>query len=255
MVNYIKSEYYRLVRSASVYYFTGGVAGLSLLLNILLHYFGGRHYSTTSFSYATLVANPMIFVVMAFIIAALLYEENQKNGNLKNTVASGISRVKIFIGECVVSTVVATISMLVTLTVYIASAVLFLKEAGPVQLTDLLLEVPAIYLIAVAGIISAVFLIEFFEKVTVSTLVWLLIWQFVPQFLFYLGLRIGILQDIAMWLPKNFFAQINEQHVNTQECITVWDTAEGWTRCLLSGGLGIVFFGVSGASILHRRDL
>lgn len=42
----------------------------------------------------------MAFAVMGMIIPFLFYEGGKRNGNLKNTVAGGISRVKIFAGEC-----------------------------------------------------------------------------------------------------------------------------------------------------------
>ena len=102
MMNYTKSEFYRVFITKEIYIAAALMTGIVLLLNGALHFFGGS-YANTSFSYSNLVASPMAFAVMGMIIPFLFYEGGKRNGNLKNTVAGGISRVKIFAGECVVS--------------------------------------------------------------------------------------------------------------------------------------------------------
>ncbi len=54
--------------------------------------------------------------------------------------------------------------MILALGAWIISAELLLERTGPVALKDLLLEVPAVYLIALAGLISGIFFLERFEK-------------------------------------------------------------------------------------------
>ena len=173
---------------------------------------------------------------------------------MKNTVASGISRTKIFIGECVVATVSATISMVIILAVYIVSAVAFLEQAGPVTLNDLITEIPAVFLIAVACLISGIVCIEAFGKTSAGVIVWIAVWMIIPQILFYIGLRVDILYRIAMWMPDNFFG-IAGMSVNMHQCITAWETAEGMAKCLISGAVGIVLFLATGVLLLRKREL
>lgn len=253
MMNYVKSELYRITHTWGMYCFAAILMLLCALLNIATRYLGGR-YANTSFSYSNFVANPMGFGFMGLLVAYFLYEGNKKNGSLKNTIAAGISRIKVFVGECIVGTIAAILAMIVTLTVHIASAELLLESAGPVELSDLLLEVPAVFLIAVACLISGIVCIELFDKMVVGMIVWGAIWVIIPKILMYLGLRFESIYDIAMWLPSNFFG-VNGLHVNTQECITIWDTASGWVRCLLSGAIGVVIFTLSGIVSLRKRDL
>lgn len=255
MMNYMKSELYRVTHTSGIYCFAGILVLVSVLLNVGIYTLGGNRYNTTSFSYSNLVANPMAFVITGTVIAYFLYEGNPRNGNLKNTVAGGIPRIKIFAGECVVSTITATVMMFLTLGAWIISANLLLKKSGPVQLKDLLTEVPAVYLIAVAGIISGILLLELCEKNITGILVWCTIWLFIPVILNYLGMRFEVIHNIAMWLPGNFFKLVNGIHVNSSECITIWDTQEGWMRCLLSGSGGIFIFSLFGMVSLKRKDL
>ena len=94
MMNYLKSEAYRVTHTKELYMTAGIIAVLVIMLNGVLSIWG-RRYAVTSFSYSNLVANPMVFVMAGTVIAYILYEDSHKNGSLKNTVASGISRVKI----------------------------------------------------------------------------------------------------------------------------------------------------------------
>lgn len=171
MMNYTKSEFYRIFITKEIYAAAGLLAGIALLLNAALYFFGNS-YANTSFSYSNLVANPMVFAFMGMIIPFLFYEGGKRNGNLKNTVAGGISRVKIFAGECVVSLAVSTLLMAVTMGVWVLSANLLLEKAGPVEWKDFLGEGAAMYLIAAACLISGILFLEIFDKSIIGILVW-----------------------------------------------------------------------------------
>lgn len=197
----------------------------------------------------------MIFACTGAAIACFLYEGNRRNGALKNAVAGGISRPRIFTGSCIVSITVCTFIMLFVLTVWIASAELLLEKKDPVRLYDLLAKIPAVYLICSACIISALLFLECFEKNITGILMWCAVWLLIPRILLYAGMHYKFVYNIAMWLPQNFFLMINGYFVNTGECITAWDTAGGMARCISSGAIGILIFTLSGITILRRRDL
>lgn len=161
MRNYIKSEFYRLFHSKMIYLFTFVLSLSGLLINILLCMMGSDshfQYNTLSFSLSNLVANPMLFLFMAMLFTMLCYEGEQKLGTLKNPLAYGISFMKIFFGKTIVVITGATLSMLTILSVYIG----LLKHSGPVSLMDIIIEVPAVFLLAVAAILSTIFFSSFF---------------------------------------------------------------------------------------------
>ena len=253
MMNYTKSEFYRVFITKEIYIAAALMTGLVLLLNGALHFFGGS-YANTSFSYSNLVASPMAFAVMGMIIPFLFYEGGKRNGNLKNTVAGGISRVKIFAGECVVSLAVSTLLMVTTMGVWVLSANLLLEKAGPVDWKDFLGEGAAMYLIAGACLISGILFLEIFDKNITGILVWAALWFLLPEAFMYLAVRFPVLYQPAMWLPNNFLA-VNASHVNTRECITAWDTMDGVIRCVLSGLAGCLTFVICVAVLLYRCDL
>lgn len=259
MMNYMKSEMYRVSHDKGIYFFTAIVTVLSFLLNAILGWYGKMdgasfRYNTTSFSYSNLVANPMVFCVMGTVIGMILYEGNRKNGNLKNTIAFGIPRTKVFLGECVVAIVSAVVSLIVVLAVYIISAIVFLEHRGPVSLTDLLTEIPAVFLLAVAALISGIVCMEAFGKNSTGVIVWITIWFIIPKIFFYLGLRMDVFHSIAMWMPDNFFGT-SGMRVNMSESITAWGTVPGMAKCIISGIVGILVFSVSGIISLRKREL
>lgn len=260
MLNYIKSELYRASRSLEIRETAIVFMGLVLLLNIVLYLFKGLEhfrYGITSFSYSNVVAMPMIYCYVAADIAVMLYEADRRNRTEQNSVAFGMSRLELLAGKCIVSLVVSFVILVMILPVYICSTELLLDSAGPTTVADLLMEIPAMSLIATASLILANVLLEFFDKSIVSILVWLGILVFLPKILLLAGMALAgkstFLLDIALWLPANFLTM--ESHVNMSECTAIWDTAQGMAKCLISGGVGILVFGAVGVALLRKREL
>lgn len=253
MLNYIKSECYRITNTKEIYGITGALLALLAAVHLVLYFFGGR-YATSSYSYSNLVSNPMAYAVMGWVMAAVLYEGSMKNGSMKNTLSGGLSRNKIFFGKCTVALFASTVVMAVVIGVWAAAAQSMLSKTGPVQCTDFLMEVPAVYLIAAAGLISAILFQEIFEKNVVGMIVWASVWFLIPKAFLYLAMRFETAYGIALWMPANLFS-VNQLHVNTQECITIWDSVGGMQKCVLAGALGTVIFLLLGAVLLQKKEL
>ena len=255
MLNYIKSEFYRITHSAMLYAVGFAFAAAPTLMNIMLYCFTlskpDYPFSTTSFSFSNVVANPMIFCVAALFLVYALYEGNKKNGNLKNAIASGLSRGKIFIGQVIVCLVVSIIFLAITAMVYIFSARLLLRIEGPVTAFDLIMEILAVAPIAVAALILSVVVVMRFDKSIMGIIWWLCILFFVPQLLLYIGIEIEPVREIAMWLPRNFFRGMQ---VNQTVCAPIWDAADGLAKCLISGFIGIIVFGIYGIVSLRKKE-
>lgn len=257
MLNYIKSECYRVVNSTWIYITAGVLSGLVLLANLILYLFLHNttdfHYGTISYSFSNIVAQPMIYCYMAFIIAAILYEGEKRYGSKKNSIAYGISRTKIFTGKCVVSLLTSLAILFVVMAVYIGSAMALLEHKGSVEVSDMLMEMLAVSLIAVSALILSIIVLEYFDKSIVGILLWLFIFSIIPKALFYIGIKVDSLMKIALWLPENFFT--TEMTVNMSQCIVIWDTPEGMAKCLISGLAGIVIFSIAGIVILRKKEI
>ncbi|MBD5545528.1 MAG: ABC transporter permease [Lachnospiraceae bacterium] len=257
MLNYIKSECYRVVNNMWVYATAGVLSILVLLLNLILYLFLNNTidfpYGTTSYSFSNIVAQPMVYCYMAFIIAAILYEGEKRYGSKKNSIAYGISRTKIFAGKCIVSLFTSLAILFVVMAVYIVSAIVLLERKGPVEVSDMLMEVPAVSLIAVSALILGIVVLEYFDKSIAGMILWFFIFTAIPKSLFYIGIKVDSLMKIALWLPENFFTA--EMTVNMSQCAAIWDTPAGMAKCLISGVAGIVIFSMAGVAILRKKEI
>ena len=163
MLNFIKSEYYRMIHTTGIRVFFGILSVLTILLISGISIVETQ-YHTTSFSYSILVSSPMFFTLMGMLTASILYEDSKRNGIIKNSIANGIPRGKVFFSQCIVSITTATVIMTIVLTLWIFMTELFLDKTGPVHMTDLLMEIPAIYLIAVSSIVLTIVLCLCFQN-------------------------------------------------------------------------------------------
>lgn len=255
MLNYVKSEIYRITHSWGIYVLALCFGAVPLFFNLMLYGFErftpDFPYATTSFSYSNIVANPMIFCLAALCLVFVLYEGNKKNGNLKNVVAFGISREKIFVGEFMVCLIASVFVLVITATVYILSASLLLKKEGAVEVTDFINEILSVSPVAVFALLLAIFAVLLFEKSFTGFIFWYGILFLIPQILFYMGFKVKPIQEIAMWMPRNFFGTME---VNQQVCAPIWDTAKGLATCFISGIAGMAVFGILGVTVLRKKE-
>lgn len=260
MANYIKSEFYRAAHTKWLYGAAAALGALTILFNLVLWllatFTSGFRYGTTSFSYSNLVAQPMVYCFVSFILTAILYEGQGKNGTRKNAIAYGISRTNIFLGNCLASLAASFLTLIPVLAAHIASGSLLLEHCGPVGVQDLLLELPAASLVGVSSVVLAVFALDAFGRTTTAILVWYLTLFGVPHALFLLSIKLPFLYQAALWMPANFFNNEYSPYmaVNLTQCSAIWDTPAGMAKCLGAGAIGIALFGAAGVLLLRNRD-
>lgn len=259
MLNYVKSELYRVWRIKIVLTMAGAFAAVILFMNFVLFLLKDQEhfrYGITSFSFSVLVAQPMLYCYVAADVAATLYEGDRRKGAERNSIASGISRMEIFAGKCLVSLLTALAILVLVLPVYIGSAVALLNPAGPTSVGDMLMELPAVALSGIASIILAIFLLEFIDKSLVAILAWIGIMIVLPKAFLLAGMLLGtgddILTRIAMWMPQNFFM---DMEVTMSQCAPIWDTAAGMGKCVMAGAAGIVVFSLAAAVLLRKKEI
>lgn len=257
MLNYVKSEAYRIVHGKELYLFTGALCVLVLAANVILRamtYMDPTFpYATVKFSLSNLLGMFTMLFALAGVLVAVLYADDRKNGTLKNAVAHGCSRLSLFVGKCTVSLAAGVVSMAVVMVVYVTSATLLLD--GPLMDTlgivmgALLSGLPSI----VAVVVLAVGLDGFFSKTTVAIVAWVVIVFAIPQVLAIVGLRFDVVATVASWLPTNIFG--NEVNAAFQGGIFPWETPFGLAKCLIAGFASLALFAGLGAWRARRIEL
>jgi ABC-2 type transport system permease protein len=257
MLNYMKSELYRIFHGKEIYVFTIAAAGLTIVLNLILFVFdqieSNFPYGTVRFSLNMMTGSLSFLLVAALIIVSLLFSDEYKNGTMKNVFSFGITRNDFFCGKCIVCGVTALISLNVILVVYIGSAFLLLKNKELLPLEQMLKGIGSNLPIAFAALILAVTLFSIFKKEGTAILCWLSIVWFFPTVLYYLGFKIPWLSKIAAWLPWNYLH--HEVSVTMSEYQCLWNTPQGLLKCILVGIIGIVIFYTAGIVFFKKRDI
>lgn len=252
MLNYIRSEFYRVFHSKGIYVTLALLAACAILINALLACFGAVSpdfaYDNTSFAMQFLLQLPLLYPFAALLIVYVLYEGAGKNGNLKNAVAFGVSREKLLAGQFVVSTIVSLAAMVVTLGVYFACAYALLDFDATIAGTEVIRQVLCVLPTAIASLILALLCVNMTERGFVGILVWLLVMILIPEIFRYVGYRVDAFARIADWMPGHFMDLQNATEL-------FWQTSEGVGKCMIAGGAGIAVFGLSCWLVLRRKEM
>lgn len=257
MLNYIKSECYRTSRGKSLYRAMGILAGLVLLMNVGLalgqHYIPDFRYGTFRFSLNNYTAMTYITVLFGAIIPGCLFTDDRRNGVLKNVVAYGISREKIFLGKCIVAFLFTFLVFCTTLLVYVGSAWLLLKNPEWLPLREMLTGAAASLPSATASLIFLLLLGLLYEKEMTAILWWASIFYVIPAVCAVIGLKLELFARIASWMPYNFLQ--SEAIVTYSDYQCLWDTSAGFAKCMIAGAIGIVVFLVLGIWRFRKQEL
>lgn len=276
MLNYIRSELYRLFRRPGLYVTTLILCAIPIALNCFLAFFDWSAYgdvdnALTGISYGAWLSSALFFMIMGAVIPGILYTNAHKYGDLKNTIAFGVSRVQIFAGKCIISILLSTLVLAVLLAVWVGSAEILLAHSDFPRVMDVLLSVPALYLIACANAITIVLLMELIERDFFTAIAWAAVWCILPTVLNTLGMRFDLLAEIANWMPYRFLQEIvtTTTTVASGEALggtwslnvadpnisLFWYSVEGLRKCLVSGAVGTLLFSALGWFTLRHRDL
>lgn len=258
MLNYIKSEFYRVFHGKDIYIFTAVVSGLTLAINVILYLFNSRTanfpYGSIKYSLNILSSSMQILFLGSLLVTTSLFTDEYKNGTLKNTIAAGISRSQFFAGKCIVSTVMSFLSMVVILIAYIGSAYLLLDNTGGITVLDRLAGVAVNIPMACAAVILTVALSCVFKKEGTAVVVaWMVIMWGIPKLSFIFGLKVDWLGKAAEWMPWNYLTYETSVDMTQYKCL--WDTPEGLAKCLIAGTVGIIVFYLAGVIYFRKKEI
>ena len=257
MINYIRSEFYRIVHTKEIYLFnlllTAGVLALNGGIHAAAATLPNIRYANVKFVLSFLTGSMDFLFIAGAVLAVLLFSGDRKNGVMKNAVAYGMSRTSLFFGKCIVSFVMALASMVLLTAVYIVSAILLLE--GPAQpYVELMLEGIAANLpFAAAALILAVAFIQFFEKELIVGLAWMAVIYLIPSICYSTGFQFKTMAEIAAWMPRNYLMTEVTAGMNGYACL--WSEPEGAAKCVIAGVIGIVVFLSLGILINRRKEI
>lgn len=258
MINYIKSEVYRTVRSKGNYIFLFGCIGFVVFINVALGIFAkgevGFPYGNTYFSFSSFYTGMPIPMVLCVPLASIACGQEFKNHTLKNSISYGISRNQIYFGKFFMELVVALINLVLVSAAYIITAYIMLEDSGAMPINELFRAIIAcipLFLVSLT-VFHCCYFVARSENMVV--ILWTIIMILVPRILSLLGKRIDVLKEVANCMPINIVGNITHNE-ETGRLIMSWSTQSGIIKCFLVGIIGTLIFYMIGLLLLKKTEI
>lgn len=259
MLNYIKSELYRISHSKGIYIFCGVCAGLLLAMDVLLHViWKSDHtfmYANTAFAFNFASIFIGVVFILTIVMGCIAFGDEYKNRTIGNSIAFGSSSVKIYLGKAIVSLIVSFISLAAVLAIFIGSSYLILQNSGPEVLWEFLENYLINSLILVTGVLSTLTLCFLFGSASAATWGWLIIFRGVPIVCQLLALRFTFFPILDSWMVVNLIGARVSGTVDDLNIHWLWQTPDGLYRTLMAGLLGTLIFLVIGIVGMRRKEI
>lgn len=258
MMNYMKSEMYRILNTKAFVWMIGIFSGLILLMNVVIAIANKKTpnfpYGTTDFSFGMLTSDPTILFYITLIIGSVVFGDANKNNTLKNVVAFGITRKQIFFGKYIVSIFSSLICLAVVLIFYVGSAYALLENSGIAHLQAFFKAIGGSLPGCLAALILAISLFLVIENTGTVSVIWISVMTLIPTVLALVGRKVEFIYTISSWIPYCVLKDVERDPI-TRIFMGPWDTKEGLTRCIVGGAIAILIFGAYGLLGFKKKDI
>ncbi|MBP1753699.1 MAG: transporter permease [Firmicutes bacterium] len=258
MINYIKSELYRILRSKGSYMFILICAGLLISSNVILAIVGHTEanfpYNNTGFAFSMFYSDLPIVFFLCISVASIIFGNEYSNHTMKNSISYGISRAHIYFGKLIVEMIYAVIAFMAIAGIYIGSAYLLLENAKTGDL-DLLIRACVvalpIFLFALATTNCFLFIIEGTGGALTSILGVMLAFPLVSNFL---GMKFEFFQNLAKLLPWNLISNMGFDNEKYQ-LILPWAGTTGYANYWIYGIAQMLLFVLIGYVVFCKKEI
>ena len=248
MLNYIKSELYRTKYRKNSYIFILICSILAILGSVgLLRMREYEHFYMDIVIEMCIQAFSIIYF-FTLLIVDNVFSEEYKHHTLKNTVASGISRSKIYLGKFITEIIYAIISFTIIVLVLLLSSYLILGADVGIGniLKDFGLRIVMAFPIWVAGI-SIANCLAFIVKNNTFFAVCFMLLMFVPsKTIAIVSLFKPWVAKLTNWLPSTYVSDLIVNNGFSVELLG---------KCYGIAILYIILSIVIGMSIFNRREI
>ena len=210
-------------------------------------------YATTEFSFSMLTCymNSVLFLTAVF--ASIITSDEFKFRTINNSIAFGISRIKIFISKLIVALLTSIPALIIIEGVLIGSAYLLLENNSSTALTDVFTATAASIPSLIAGLTAAISL--YFLIGNMAACIWSWIGTIVvfPIITSLLGIKFKFFEWLNSWLIYQLLAspEIDEN----MNFIYTWSSSAGMQKCLTAGLLGTIVFFIIGILGFRKKDM
>ncbi len=258
MINYIRSELYRLLRSRGAYLFILVCSALLTSAHVVLaavaHKDQSFPYANTDFALGLFYTSLPVVFLLCISVASIVFGNEHNNHTLKNSISYGINRGSIYFGKFIVEIIYAIVAFAVITSVDIGTAYLLLEDSGPKSLT-LLFEASFValpQLFFALGLTNCFLFIIESNGTAIAAIIGLGVAY--PIVNGYLGMKFEIFAKLNKILPWNMINAIGFDH-EKMELLLPWAGKDGYINYWLFGMLWMVVFILIGFIVFRRKEV
>lgn len=256
MTNCIKSEFYRVFHTRSIYLMTGACLAAVLLINVglwIMSVFDENfQWATTRFTFSLMEGYMNIPLFLSAVMGGLIVGDELKHRTVNNSVAFGLSWEKIYLSKVPAGLAASALCLLVTEAGYIGSGYLLLKDGGAEYTLSLLKGTAACAPAWIAGLVAVMSLYYLTGSMSASIWSWLVIMVAVPAVVSVLGMKFAFCERLSSWL---LYTMVSYCVPGGDWLLYNWSTGAGVLKCLEAGFMGILLFTALGIMGIRRREL
>lgn len=255
MLNYIKSEFYRIIRTKSVYISFAFCMAAILLLDFSLFYFKSEvdfPYATTKFAFSSIYSSMGALIYFVVMICTVVQGDEYKYHTFKNSVAAGVTRNTIYFGRFIAEIVTCLAFYILICGTHIVLGTALLNNSGTEYLNILLRSMVACIPLYVACIAVCHCLLYYFDTAVKAIGVFVVFFTLIPTVIRYAGMKIELLEKVYKWLiPAMLTANFDEEF----KMSLTWDTTTGFVQCYIMGLAIILIASIIGATLFNKKEL
>lgn len=257
MLNYMKSEFYRIFHSKEVYLLTAIFTGLITAYNVILYLCQALpdfQYNNTWHSYGMIDTNMAVCIYLIIVICSML--DGSSIHNMKNTALFGVSRSVIYFGRMIVNSCVCLVMYLYLMGLHFFLGKLLLEDSGSEAVWIFVRSTFAcipMFLGVVAVYHCCIFMSR--NNITAAALM-IIVLVVVPMGVKVIGFQVEAAKRISDMLIYNL---MGVEFVETAEGyysrFFSWDTGTGVVKCIVAGISAIVIFSLIGIKYFQKKEI
>lgn len=257
MLNYIKSEFYRIFHSKEVYLLTGIFAALLAAYNIILYFvqrsLPGFLYGNTHHAYIMIDASMGMFFYVIIIICSSLDGSSLKN--LKNSVGYGVDRKVIFLGRVITQAIICVVMYLGLMGFYYILGKALLEDSGR-EISEMFVRSTFVCIPMLLGALVLYHCCILWSNNTIiSAVIMILILDIIPRGIDVIAYKFPQIRGFSNMLMRNLMQVQLVETATGYDRVYGWQTTEGVIRCIVAGVCAIVIFSVLGIKSMQKKEI
>lgn len=257
MLNYMKSEFYRVFHSKEVYLLTVVFTGLLTAYNVILYLcrtLPGFQYNNTWHSYGMIDTNMAVLIYLIIVICSML--DGNSLHNIKNTALFGVSRRVIYFGRMMVNSCVCLGMYLYLMGLHFFLGKLLLEDSGR-EAAGIFIRSTFVCIPMLLGVVAVYHCCILMSRnsITAATLM-LVVLVIIPMGVKVIGFKIEAVRRIGDMLICNLMeVEFLETAEGYYSRVFSWDTGAGVAKCILAGISGILIFSMIGIKYFQKKEI